>query len=143
MAFVDWNEKYTTHDKALDELHQRLFDIVNDLHKAILAKHGKEEIRRTIDRLIEHTQSHFALEERQMQACAYVHFQAHKEEHEKLLRKVGELDREFRQEQSNIAPDMLAFLVKEWLSGHVLSMDKDYAASLPAHRSSRRVTRHP
>lgn len=143
MAFVDWNEKYTTHNQELDELHQRLFAIVNDLHKAILARHGKEEIRSTIDRLIEHTQSHFALEERHMQACAYAHFQAHKDEHEKLLRKVGELDREFRQEQSNIAPDMLAFLVKEWLAGHVLSMDKDYAASLPAHRSSRRVSSHP
>jgi len=143
MAFVDWNEEYTVHNQELDELHQRLFGIVNDLHAAILARHGKEEIRSTIDRLVEHTHSQFILEERHMQACAYSLYQTHKEEHEKLLRKVGELDREFRQNQSNIAPDMLVFLVKEWLVGHVLSMDKDYAASLPAHRSTRRVTRHP
>lgn len=134
MAFVDWNEKYTVRDKELDEQHQCLFAIVNDLHAAIFAKRGKAEISRTFKRLSEYTQSHFATEERLMQACGYPHYQAHKDEHEKLLRKVAELDREFHKAESNIAPDVLAFLVKEWLSGHILRMDKGYAASISSHR---------
>ena len=141
MAFVDWNEKYTVRNQELDEQHQRLFAIVNDLHAAIFArvgdaKRGKDEIERTLKRLTDYTQTHFAAEERLMQACGYPHYLAHKSEHEKLLKKVGELGREFHQAESNIAPEVLGFLVKDWLSAHILGMDKGYAPLLSTQRSA-------
>lgn len=136
MAFVDWSSKYTVCDKTMDEHHQMLFAIVNDLHKAILGKHGKKEIRQIIDRLIEYTKSHFAAEEQLMKACGYPHYPAHKLEHEKLIRQVSELDHELRQSGNIAACDMFAFLIKEWLIGHILKDDKGYApyaAHHPAH----------
>lgn len=135
MGFVDWSEKYTVRDKELDSHHQHLFSIVNDLHKAILNKHGKEEIRRVVDRLIEYTKSHFAAEERLMQACGYPHYQHHKAEHEKLLRQVSEHDHKLRNDESLAAHDVFAFLIKEWLIGHILKDDKAYAPYL--------ANRHP
>lgn len=139
MAFVDWNENYTVRNQELDEQHQRLFAIINDLHAAIFAKsgdgkRGRDEIANTLKRLTDYTQIHFATEERLMQACGYSHYPLHKAEHEKLLGKVGELEREFRQAGSNIAPEVLGFLVKDWLSAHILGMDKGYASSLSSHR---------
>jgi hemerythrin len=146
MAFVDWSNKYSVYDKELDEQHQGLFSVVNDLHKAILAKHGKEELGHTIDKLVAYTQSHFAAEERLMQACDYPDYQSHKEEHEKLIKRVSEMDHELRKTDSNVAPDVLAFLVKDWLIGHILNEDKKYALSIQAHRRASPVAhsaRHP
>ena len=40
MGFIDWSDKYTVRNKELDEHHQCLFGIVNDLHKAIIDKHN-------------------------------------------------------------------------------------------------------
>jgi hemerythrin len=135
MAFVDWNDTYTVNNREMDEQHQRLFAIVNDLHKAILAKKSREEIGNTLNRLAAHTQSHFAAEERLMQACAYQGYERHKEEHERLLHQVGELECEFRKEVGGLAPGILASLIKDWLLRHILGMDKDYASSLkPAAR---------
>jgi hemerythrin len=144
MAFVDWSDKYSVNDREMDEHHQRLFAIVNDLHKAILAKKGKEEIGRTLDRLNAHTQSHFAAEERLMQAHGYPRYQEHKNEHERLLHQVGDMEREFRNSSDHGAPDVLAFLIKDWLVGHILGMDKDYALSLrsTARRAARQAS-HP
>jgi hemerythrin len=146
MAFADWSEKYTVHDKELDEQHHSLFSLVNDLHKAILAKHGREEVGHTIDKMIAHTQDHFAAEERLMQACSYPDYQHHKEEHEKLAKQVSEMNRELRKADSDVAPDVLAILVKDWLVGHILNVDKKFALAVqPLRRASqaKHSSRHP
>ena len=143
MGIVDWSEKYTVNDKEMDEHHQRLFAIVNDLHKAILGKKGKKEIRPIIDRLIEHTKSHFAAEERLMVVCTYPHFQHHKEEHERLLRQVGELDEDLRKIGYLAECDVFAFLIKEWLIEHILKDDKAYAPYLAKHHAARSAKTPP
>lgn len=127
MAFVDWHDNYTVHDAEMDAHHQRLFAIVNDLHQAMFTKQAKIEIEKILARLVEHTQTHFAAEERLMQARGYAGFALHKAEHERLLRQLGELGREFHKADSNVAADMLTFLIKDWLVGHILSLDKDYS----------------
>lgn len=130
MAFVDWSDTYTVNNREMDGQHQRLFVIVNELHKAILAKKNRDEIGNILNRLAAHTQSHFAAEERLMQACGYHDYERHKEEHERLLHQVGELEYEFRKETGGLAPGILASLIKDWLLRHIIGMDKDYASSL-------------
>ena len=130
MAFVDWSEKYSVCNEELDKHQQRLFIIVNDLHKAILGKHGKKEIRHIVDRLIEHPKSHFAVEEQLLESCGYPHRQAHKQGHENLTRQLSELDQGFRETGKIIVCDVYAFLMKEWLFGHILKDDRGYAPYL-------------
>lgn len=127
MAFVDWNDDFTVHDAEMDTHHQRLFAIVNDLHHAIFTKNGKSEIEKIIARLVDHTQTHFAAEERLMQNRGYSGFAHHKAEHDRLLRQLGEIEREFHKSGTMVAADMLTFLIKDWLVGHILSLDKDYS----------------
>ncbi|MBS4097419.1 MAG: hemerythrin family protein [Sulfuricella sp.] len=129
MAFVDWNSDYSVHDGEMDAHHQRLFTIVNDLHHAISTKMGKDELEKIIARLLEHTQIHFAAEERLMQERGYPRFAMHKAEHDHLLKQIGEIKNQFHRAHSEGATDMLAFLVKDWLVGHILKLDKDYAGN--------------
>lgn len=127
MSFVDWSSQYSVNDAEMDAHHQALFTIVNDLHQAIFSRKDKDELGKIITRLMEHTQTHFAAEERLMQARHYPHFALHKAEHDRMLKQVGELERNFRASPSNGIADMLAILVKDWLVGHVLKYDKDYS----------------
>ena len=143
MGFIDWSDKYTVRNKELDEHHQCLFGIVNDLHKAIIDKRGKDEIRHIVDRLIEYTKSHFAAEERLMEACGYPHYQHHKAEHERLLRQVSELDRELCKSGDVAACDVFAFLIKDWLIGHILKDDKGYAPFLAKRHPAPRTETIP
>jgi hemerythrin len=143
MGIVDWCEKYSVHDKEIDEHHQRLFGIVNDLHTAILGRKGKKEIRPVIDRLIEHAKSHFAVEERLMESFSYPHFRQHKAEHEKLIRQVGEMDQKLRKTGGLPECDLFAFLIKEWLIEHILKEDKSYAPYLTNRHAVRSAKTSP
>ncbi|MBS4095960.1 MAG: hemerythrin family protein [Sulfuricella sp.] len=130
MGYVDWSEKYTVHDPVMDGHHQEIFRIINDLHSAALARHGKDMLGLTLAKLIEYIQSHFTAEETVMRSHAYPGYPAHKAAHEKLMRKVHEFDHAFRHSTEVAAPEVFAFLVKEWLFNHILGMDMDYAPYL-------------
>lgn len=147
MAFVDWNSNYTVYDQEMDAHHQCLFSIVNDLHSAVYTKKGKVELEKIIARLLEHTKTHFAAEERLMQARNYPHYALHKAEHERLLKQVLEIEKEFRASQGERGSDMLAFLIKDWVIGHILKFDKDYSGKystvLPAAAHSSPRNAHP
>lgn len=137
MAFLEWHEEYTVGNEEMDKQHQHLFHIVNDLHNAIFAKKGKEELLHTLDRLVEFTKSHFADEERVMLANGDPRYQIHKGEHEMLIKQASEMGRELRKSGSSFSPDALAFLVKDCLIGHILYEDKKSCLAAPCAQSDR------
>lgn len=130
MGFVDWNRKYTVHDPVMDEHHQEIFHIINELHTAALARHGKDAIGLAITKLIQHASKHFSAEETLMQSHHYPGYPEHKAAHESLIQQVHEFDQAFRNDHDVTAPDVFAFLVKEMLFKHILVMDLDYGPYL-------------
>ena len=130
MSFVDWSASYTVNNAVLDEQHQKLFKIVNDLHDAMFSKKGREFIATTIRDLLEYAKTHFAEEERQMEAHAYPGLAAHKAAHKKLVNAVEEIERRYLNSQESMGGDVIGFLVSDWLLEHILSMDKQYAPYL-------------
>lgn len=129
MAFVDWSPEYTVKSDTLDHQHQKMFQIVNQLHDAIFARQAKDVLGGIIHDLITYTQTHFTEEERQMGESQFPPqlIEAHKAAHENLVRQVREIERRYLDGESNMSPDVLCFLVGEWLMKHILSMDKQYA----------------
>jgi len=139
MGLVDWSNKYTVHDDDLDGQHQRLFTIINDLHKALLSRGGKEQIGQTITSLLAYAQDHFSAEERLMEAYGYPGLKSHMAEHQKLIQQVTQFEAEFGTDNCAVAPDLFIFLVKEWLTGHILAMDKNYALFISSARRPGRI----
>lgn len=129
MAFVDWRPEYSVKSDTLDHQHQKMFQIVNQLHDAIFAHKGKDVMGGIIHDLLTYTQTHFAEEERQMENSHFPSqlLQAHKAAHEQLIRQVREIEQRYLRGEGNMSPDVLCFLVGEWLLKHILSMDKQYA----------------
>jgi len=130
MAFLDWRSSFSVSNPEMDAHHQRLFRLLNDLHEAILTQRGRVDMGPIIDRLFEHTLNHFAAEEQLMESCGYPDLEAHRQEHERLLERVREMDATYRHPKSGkweVVPEAFAFLLKDWLMEHILVMDKAYA----------------
>ncbi len=127
MAFVDWTTTYTVNNVTLDEQHQKLFKIINDLHEAMFSKKGREFVATTIRALADYTQNHFAEEERQMAACAYPGLAEHQAAHQKLIKMVTDIEKRYLETHESMGGDVIGFLVSDWLIKHILSMDKQYA----------------
>lgn len=127
MSFVDWTTAYTVNDAMLDEQHRKLFKIINDLHEAMFSKKGREYVSTTIRELVEYTKTHFAEEERQMQAHSYPGLAEHKLAHQKLIKTVVDIEQRYHQTHESMGGDVIGFLVSDWLIKHILSMDKQYA----------------
>jgi hemerythrin-like metal-binding protein len=139
MAFVDWRASFSVSSAELDAHHQRLFEILNDLHEQILARRGRVALGESIEALLSYTQYHFAAEEQVMVTCGFPGYAAHKQEHEKLLTRVQEMDQAFQDPQGNrheAVPEALAFLLKDWLLDHILVMDKAFAPFVARHNAS-------
>jgi hemerythrin-like metal-binding protein len=130
MSFVDWSASYSVHDATLDQQHQKMFKIINNLHDAMFAKKGREIISTTIRELIEYSRTHFAEEERQMAARHFPGLAEHQAAHQELLRVVTDIERRYQQTHESMAGDVIGFLISDWLVKHILGMDKQYAPYL-------------
>jgi len=127
MSFVDWTTAYTVNNVALDEQHQKLFKIINDLHEAMFSKKGRAFVSTTIRELVDYTKTHFAEEERQMEAHAYPGLAEHQAAHQKLIKMVTDIEQRYHQTHESMGGEVISFLVSDWLIKHILSMDKQYA----------------
>lgn len=130
MAYIDWCPSYSVHNSLLDEQHQQLFTIINELYNARYQKKSREQMIVAIRQLVEYTQKHFAEEERQMELIGFTGLAEHKAAHEKLTQKVIEIEQQFHDARDGMVGDLLGFLVSDWLLKHILDMDKQYVPYL-------------
>ena len=64
MALITWNEQYSVNVSEMDIQHQRLFELINQLHSAMLAGKGNETMDGILHGLKEYTITHFSAEEK-------------------------------------------------------------------------------
>ena len=63
MALMSWNAKYSVGVHALDDQHTGLFDILNELHAAMMKGQAQSLTGPLLKKLVEYTRKHFAAEE--------------------------------------------------------------------------------
>jgi hemerythrin len=111
---------------AIDAQHKRLFALAGELHAAMSQGKGLAVLERSLARLVDYTQDHFAAEERLMEKYKYPELSAHKMEHEKLTAQVMEFQEKFRRKEALLTVELLQFL-KSWLEHHISGSDQKYA----------------
>lgn len=128
MAYFNWDEKYSVGVKAIDDQHRKLVALVNELYEAMSAGKGKQVVGKVLNDLIAYTDTHFKAEEAMMEKAGYPapNFLAHKKEHEALVSKVSDLCTRFAVSEIGLTTEVGSFL-KDWLSNHILVVDKKYA----------------
>jgi hemerythrin-like metal-binding protein len=127
--FMPWNNKYSVNSITIDTQHKRLFELVNELHEAMLQGKGKDVVGGILQATMEYARSHFSDEERMLEKSNYPNLARQRSEHESFINKVKELQSAYAAGQPVLSRAALDFL-KEWIGNHILVEDQRYAPYL-------------
>lgn len=129
MALIEWDEqRYSTNIDRFDDQHQKLFEILNELHEAMERGEAEEKLGETLRELEEYTEYHFGDEEDFMQGCGYARdcsecFHDHHEMHTDFAQKVTDLRRK-HEDGEYITMEVLEF-ARDWLDSHIAGANQD------------------
>jgi hemerythrin len=124
MSFFDWRESYNINIKEIDEQHQAIALVINELYEHLLRNSTKEKTEEIIHALHEYANVHFKTEEKYMIENNYPYIEQHKAEHEKFIRDVDDINNNqlvFSNREYNIK---ISLFLKKWFITHILNTDK-------------------
>ncbi len=123
---VKWSNTLSVGIEEIDQQHKILVRLVNEMHEAIQHKEGSATAKPILDKLIQYTIIHFAVEESLMRIFHYANYEEHKKHHEELTRQVVDLRRKVRSGEATISFQLMHFL-QGWLTHHILQEDMQYS----------------
>lgn len=126
MALLNWNSSYSVGVKTIDGQHTKLFEMINDLHGAMMSGKTNEVTGKLLHKLVNYTRDHFTAEEAMMTAAKYPGLDKHRIKHRTLTRQVEEFVAKFEKGEGMINIQLLSFL-RDWLTNHIQVEDKEYS----------------
>lgn len=125
----EWKEEYAIGNGAIDEQHQRLFELGRGIHELLTQKRGEDkydDLMLLIKDLKDYTVYHFDFEEGMLEGAGYPNLDIHEQEHRKFIKKMDDLaGQDLDAFQNKIAFEMLGF-VANWIERHILDTDFKY-----------------
>ncbi len=131
--FMEWREEYSVGIPKIDNQHQGLIKMINDLFEA--CKEGEEKanevFKTTMKELVGYIKVHFKTEEDLLTMYGYPEeeFKKHKNEHEKFVIKILENVSDF-ESGKRFVPNQITSFLKDWLLNHIAVTDKKYSLFL-------------
>lgn len=125
MSVIEWQPAFSVLVVRFDEQHKKLFNLINELHSAMQRGEGQVVLGGVFQSLADYTKTHFADEERMMEANGYPDILRHKAAHEYLIGRIMELQKEFIEGNGVLSVAVLHFL-RDWLTTHIQGEDKKY-----------------
>ncbi len=129
MPITAWTKDLECGHPTIDAQHQGLIRMVNELHDAIIAGHGKEVLGPVLGKLVRYTVEHFQTEEKIMQDRQYPAFARHKARHDALASQASQLMEQFSSGQVLLSMTVSRFLA-DWVKHHIHEEDQDLVAFL-------------
>lgn len=127
---LSWDERYSVDHCSVDEQHKRIFTILDTLQNSCNGGSDSSTILEAIDGLFEYTQTHFQAEEQLMLKGNYDKYEEHKLLHEQFIDSILIYREQFELIGASEIAVLLCNKLKEWLIGHILFVDQDYAHHL-------------
>jgi hemerythrin-like metal-binding protein len=129
MALMTWNKSYSVSVPTIDSQHKILFDIINELHTAMMNGQARSLTGSILHRLADYTQTHFAAEEAKMAAAKYPGLAEHKVKHRDLVKQVEEYVLRYDKGEITLNLELLNFL-RDWLTNHIQKVDMEYSSCM-------------
>lgn len=127
---IVWDTSFETGIDEVDAQHRRLVEIINSLAEGI-GRASMTDLHDVLSQLKDYAQYHFRTEEGIMEAQAYPGLEDHRAEHRAFVDQILLFDLDVILASEGLAWDMFHFL-RGWLTNHILVVDRQFAASLPA-----------
>ena len=139
MTFVQWNDTYSINVAEVDRQHQQLFDLINELHEAMMEErtrhtmatvvHELDTMATVLKELMDYTSYHFSTEENYMVEHAYPECDVHKAAHSQFIERVQAFKQDFDGGQALHSVEIVEF-IRDWWRSHILVVDKKLGAFL-------------
>jgi hemerythrin-like metal-binding protein len=121
---IEWSYVLSIDVEEIDEDHRKLASTFNTLNHAVAEGEPREYLAAVLDELIHCTVWHFSHEERLMLKHGYPDLEAHKSEHQDLIKSARELQQEILEGGGTVAEKHMEFL-ERWLTEHILTTDME------------------
>jgi hemerythrin len=131
MPLFSWNDSYSVKVKRFDDEHQRLFDIINELHEGMKARRGNEILQDILAQLLRYTEQHFASEENTLRVYGYPQLAEQVEQHRRFTNKIKEVSAQHKTGAIGLSIQVTDFLT-DWLAKHIQHADRQYSEFLKA-----------
>lgn len=129
MPLIAWNEDLSVQIESIDEQHQKLIAMLNELFTALKNDEEKAYLQKLLQGLADYTVEHFRDEEKLMQDKGYPEYAEHKTQHEGFVTKVSEFKEKFEAGEEMLAVEVLDF-ISDWIYSHIMGVDQKYSAFL-------------
>ncbi|AEF86195.1 hemerythrin family protein [Treponema primitia ZAS-2] len=131
---VKWSPTYSIGIRIVDEQHQGLIRLTNELFISCLkgGEVANARFLKTIRETVQYVQFHFATEEAIQKRVHYPDYAAHKKEHESFVKEVLLSVAEFNSGKKFL-PNKFAKYLRDWVLTHIAVSDKklgDYIQTL-------------
>lgn len=126
MELLNWSEKYSVNHNILDQQHQQLFEIVNELYNSFTNRDSHIIIREIISKLHYYAVFHFAEEEKILHKRNVPLKNHHIKQHNDFIKLIAALQNKFDLGDRNGSVQLIGHL-KRNLMNHILNDDKKYA----------------
>lgn len=132
MVFMPWTKELEIGIAEIDEQHQWLVNLTNQLHETMSAcEPDNERIGDILEQLIDYTMNHFIVEEELFERLGYPETDAHKAQHNVFCQKIMELLG--RHDSGETVGVETLDLLKNWLLHHICKVDKAYVEHFRSH----------
>ncbi|MBI1754081.1 MAG: hemerythrin family protein [Acidobacteria bacterium] len=128
---VAWSSRYDTGIRVIDEQHQELFGLLEQLRKVMREGDSGPALERLLAELVSCSEKHFATEEAYMARFSYPDLAQHVSEHAAMLTNLHELLRKFR-ENHQVMALMVPTFMEGWLKHHISDGDFGFVTFLKA-----------
>jgi len=122
---VYWTQELSLGNEDIDEQHQKLFALTNELIDHSDAEARSEIINETLYELLQYIDVHFRDEEEMLQKINYPKLEEHKKIHRSFTKKIAMFCHDVVKGKSKVAEHLLEYLIA-WLSQHTSVDDQDY-----------------
>lgn len=122
MAYVTWDPSLETGNAAVDKQHRSLFDLLNELHDAIVNARGVDVQGEVLARMTDYAAVHFASEEALMRSINYPGLHEQQQMHEEFVAEVNRMSSDWRS-GGTLLPITVAMFLREWLTKHIRNED--------------------
>ncbi len=131
MNEVKWTNDLSVDVELIDDQHKMLIEHLNNFAKAVEQHQGPTEIASTLSFLIDYTDFHFSMEEREMKAHNYPAYDTHKAKHEEFKTILVYMESEFRDDgPTAILAESIDTLLVSWLVKHIRVVDVEFGMFL-------------
>ena len=124
-AYVNWHDKYSVHDGAMDSDHRRIIELVNEAFLLHSGAEGQGTLPDIASRLYQYTVDHFEAEEAMLRRVAYPKLAEHLKLHRGMAQQTHAIMLRMEALDTGVEREVFQFL-KEWWQTHIQTADKDY-----------------